>query len=141
MRFPPFATMFGLLLALSAVFGYVRPKEGRPGLGIYPEVAPLTAAPEMIQAGDPVTLSWNSRGAVSVVLESIPEGRTEAAEALRGLPPAGKVTVHPNETTVYRMKCETVFATEECAGLQTTVSVKEHKQAAPQVIESGFGGN
>lgn len=132
--------MLGLLLTLSAVLGYVRPKEGRPGLGIYPEVAPLNAAPGLISAGETATLTWSSRGAVSVTLESIPEGRSEAEGVVRGLPPAGSITVQPRQTTVYRMRCETPFAGTRCAGVETQVAVKEVPRP-PQIIESGFGGN
>lgn len=140
MRFPPFATLFGLLVAVSIVLGYVNPKESQPGLGIYPEVAPFTAVPASIRAGEPATLKWASRGAVSVSLEAIPEGRPEGASELRGLPPAGTITVQPRETTVYRMRCETAFSGTACAGIEARIDVRK-VPAIPQTIESGFGGN
>ena len=135
--------MFGLLLAVSTVLGVVSPKRDKPGLGIYPEVAPLTAAPELISLGETATLTWASRGAESVILESIPEGRPEARGEVRGLPPAGAITVHPNETTVYRMRCETAFSGRKCAGIETRIAVKNANTVpfAPHSIESGFGGN
>lgn len=130
--------MLGALLVLSAVIGYVRPKENRPGMGIYPEIAPFKAAPAVIRAGESATLSWASHGAESVILESIPEGGS--AEEQRGLPPTGSITVRPRATTAYLLRCETVFSGRACEGTEATVEVKK-APLAPPVIESGFGGN
>ena len=123
-------------MLVSAALGVVHSPRSRPGLGIYPEVAPFVATPEVIRAGDSATLSWTTRGVVSVVLESIPESQSEGAEELRGLPPTGSITVHPRETTAYFLRCETVFSGRACAGTAARVEVK---QGPPQIIESGFG--
>lgn len=141
MKYPPFLTMFGALLVVSTALGVVHSYHPSPGLGIYPEITPFTATPAIIQAGESATLSWASRGADSVILESIPEDRPEAAEEIRGLPPAGSITVRPRRNTQYLMRCVTVSSTLMCNGTQTRIDVKGVVKEVPPGIESGFGGN
>jgi hypothetical protein len=105
-------------------------------VGIYPEVARFTAAPEAVRAGDPVTLSWETRGTAAIRLEAVRESGTEV---LRGLPPAGSITIQPRETTTWRIRCETAFSGLMCN--PAVVAQIEVKPAPPHIIESGFGGS
>jgi hypothetical protein len=139
MKYPPFLTMFATLVVVSTALGVVHSYHPREGLGIYPEIAPFTAAPAVIRAGDSATLSWASRGADSLILVSIPEDRPEAAEEIRGLPPAGSITVHPLASTTYLMRCVTVSSTLMCNHTQTTIDVTGTPRRVPNIIESGGG--
>jgi hypothetical protein len=126
MRSSPFATILALLLITSAGLGLSRIKETRPGMGFYPEIAPFNAAPEAIRPGQSATLSWQTRGAMSVsVLEMTgEEGAARSSRMLTGLPPAGSLKVEPRETTIYRMRCETVFSGHACLPTEVKVEVK-----------------
>ena len=141
MRYPPFLTMFAMLVVVSAALGIAHSYNPREGLGIYPEIAPFTAAPAGIRAGDTATLSWASRGAESLILVSIPEGRPGASEEVRGLPPAGSITVRPLATTRYLMRCVTVSSGRLCNGSETVIHVEGTAKEVPHITESGFGGS
>lgn len=141
MKYPPFLTMFAALLIVSTALGIVHSYHPREGLGIYPEVAPFTAAPAVIQAGETATLSWASLGADSLILMSIPEGQPGAAGEIRNLPPAGSMTVRPLATTRYLMRCVTVSSTRMCNGSETVINVKGTVKEVPHINESGFGGS
>lgn len=140
MRYSPFATTNGILVAVSLALGFGHSNHPREGLGTYPEVIPLKAAADTLREGESTTLSWTSRGATTVILEAYPESASwQRGEEKSELPPTGSITVHPRETTLYRMRCETAFDGGECAGADATIVVKKSK-AIPQIIESGFGG-
>lgn len=141
MKYPPFLTMFATLVVVSTALGIVHSYHPREGLGIYPEIAPFTAAPASIRAGETATLSWASEGAESLILVSIPQGRPGAANEVKGLPPAGSITVHPLATTRYLMRCVTVSSGRTCSGSETVIRVEGTAKEVPQIIESGFGGS
>ncbi len=118
MKSSPFATMMALVLVTTALLGFADTKRSRAGLGIWPELAPFTAGSDRIQAGDSTTLTWVTRGAESVILETIREkDGVVTAEVQRGLPPAGSRNVTPRETATFRMWCVTAFSCRGCERL------------------------
>jgi hypothetical protein len=131
--------MFATLVVVSTALGVVHSYHAREGLGIYPEIAPFTAAPAVIRVGDSAMLSWASQGAESLILVSIPEGRPGAGKEVRGLPPAGSITVHPLTTTRYLLRCVSVSSGRLCGNTETTIDVRG--ALVPSIIESGFGGS
>lgn len=133
--------MMALLLLASALFGFVGAKRSRSGLGIYPEIAPFKAVPEKIQAGQPVTLSWDTRGTVSVTLETIRESNGVVTTLVqKDLPSTGILKVQPAETTTYRMRCDTAFSSGTCMAAEAKVEVEKAVPGVP-VFQSGFGGD
>jgi hypothetical protein len=134
MKSSPVATLLVLLLVVSAGLGLARMPKSHPGMGFYPEIAPFTASSAAIQAGEAVTLSWETRGTVSVTIQSTREnGGSEIVEVQKGLPPAGSLTLRPRGTTRWTMWCETVFSGRAC--LPTEVKV-EVKGGVPEKFES-----
>lgn len=123
---------------MSMATGVLRSTRSHPGMGSYPEVAPFTAEPGSIRAGDTARLSWVTHGVESVILVSIPQDRPEGAAEIRGLPPTGVFMVRPQETTNYFLRCQTGFSGRACAGTAARIEVQK---GPPQFIESGFGGN
>lgn len=112
-------------------------KAFHPGLGVYPEIAEFTAKPDTIRPGDSVTLSWQARGAVSVMLEAIRDSDgTVIGEMQRDLPPVGSLTVHPKTNTTWRMRCQTVFSGESCEAALAQVEVKGTQ--VPGSVTGGF---
>jgi len=73
-----------------------------------PEIALFTASPNRIAPGQEVTVSWMVRGVETVSIEWGPERNPRANLQKRtGLPAAGSLTVHPEESTVFILECQT----------------------------------
>jgi hypothetical protein len=78
------------------------------GIGTVPQIVSFTALPAVAEPGQAVTLAWNARGTDSVELNWAAGGQSDAAEPERAnLPAIGRITVHPNQDTVYKLTCET----------------------------------
>ena len=129
--------MLALMLLVSAGLGLSRIKETRTGMGFYPEIAPFNAAPDAIRPGQSATLSWQTRGVVSVsVLESTEEeGGAVTSRVSTGLPPAGSLKVQPRRTTTYTMRCQTVFSGQSCLPTIVRVEVKGASPRKPESVE------
>jgi hypothetical protein len=113
-----------LIFVVAVSLGFLRSHEQISGLGVYPEVVAFTATPPVVAPGDPVTLSWDTRGTTAVTLKWGPESRPdEPMQGRTGLPPAGTITLNPMENTVYVLRCETV-AGVMCMSASTTVHTK-----------------
>jgi hypothetical protein len=94
------------------------------GTVIGPETVSITATPRVIQAGDSVTVSWETHGVESVAMEWGPEYHRLGSMQMRtGLPPSGKMTDKPQEDSVYVLECETASG-QVCASASATVRVK-----------------
>jgi hypothetical protein len=97
-----------LFIALIAGLSIMRSRAVPRGIGTEPSIVSFTATPLDAHAGEPVVLAWNARGADSLTLSRSTSERDEADEPERTrLPGSGKIVVHPNEDTVYRLTCET----------------------------------
>jgi hypothetical protein len=119
-----FLLLLTLILIVAVSLGLVKSRSKPTGLGVYPEIVTFAATPEVVRAGEPVTLTWETRGTVSVAMEWGPP--TPAAEALQlrpNLPSSGSITVQPTEDTVYELRCYTV-AGPMCLPISATVKVK-----------------
>jgi hypothetical protein len=136
MKSSPFTSILLLMLATAASVGFARTTVKPTGMGFYPEIISFTATPGAVKAGEWVTLSWETRGAVSVTLEARPEeGRPQDPRIQTGLPATGTLSVQPSETTYYRLRCQTVFSGQACGIIEAKVDVM---QRPPRLIESGF---
>jgi hypothetical protein len=128
----PFVPILVLLLVTSALLGFSRMRVVHPGLGVYPEIAEFTAEPAAVRPGEPVTLAWTARGAVSVTLETIRDSDGAiVGEVQRDLPPVGTLKVQPRADTTWRMKCQTVFSGDSCEAAMAKVEVIGATTAAP----------
>lgn len=124
MKRRPFGVLLFLLIVLFAALGLSRSGVARIGLGVYPEIVSFTASAEVVRAGEPVTLTWVTRGADSVVLESGPENAPrDRIQRLAGLPPMGSLKMQPTETTVYELSCETGSTGQMCMPTKVVVKV------------------
>lgn len=113
-----------LLVAVVAVMGISRTGEAKVGLGIYPEILTFTASPEAIRAGEPVTLTWATRGANTVTLKWGPENAPrERVQKLAELAPVGSLKVQPTKTTAYELICETISSGQMCMPTRVVVKV------------------
>ena len=94
----------GVIIGASIMRSHAKPR----GIGTVPEIIAFSATPAEVQPGEPVTLSWQARGANSLTLSRSVKGRSEAAEPERThLPDSGSIVVHPQQDTTYRLTCET----------------------------------
>ena len=85
----------------------------------------FTATPRIINAGESSTLEWMTRGVDSIAMEWGPAARPrDAMERRTGLPPVGKLTVRPQEDTVYVIECEGGSG-QVCTQASATVRVKK----------------
>jgi hypothetical protein len=101
-------TLLCLFVALIAGVSIMRSRAVPQAIGTEPAIISFHATPPEVQAGEPVTLAWNARGADSLTLSRSTSQRSQADEPERTrLPGSGKIVVHPNEDTVYRLTCET----------------------------------
>ncbi len=124
MKRRPFGVLLFLMIVLFAALGLSRTGVARVGLGIYPEIVQFTASAEAVRAGEPVTLTWATRGADSVVLESGAENAPrDRVQRITGLPPMGSLKMQPTETTVYELTCETGSTGQMCMPTRVTVKV------------------
>jgi len=113
-----------LLIAIAAGLGILKSRARPAGMGFYPEVVNFTATPAEVRTGEPVTLSWETRGTASVTMEWGPEKPSRDAVELRaGLPSSGTMTVQPKADTVYELRCYTA-AGPMCLPASTTVRTK-----------------
>ena len=82
------------------------------------------ASPLTIHSGDPVTISWETTGTASVVVEWRPlVGGRDMAECRTGLPPKGSFQDHPRVSTIYVLECASELGTV-CASSSAAVLVK-----------------
>ena len=113
-----------LIFVVAVSLGFLRSHENISGLGIYPEVVSFTATPAVVAPGGTVTLDWDTRGTTAVTLKWAPESRPdEPMQGRTGLPPKGTLTLNPQESTVYILRCDTV-AGVMCMSASTTVHTK-----------------
>src|SRR5579872_6664723 len=78
----------------------------RIGSVVVPEIVSFTATPHVINPGDTVTVSWETRGVDSVTMEWGPEYHPRGGMQMRmGLPPLGTMTDQPGMDTVYVLEC------------------------------------
>jgi hypothetical protein len=100
-------------------------KAAQGSLGVYPEIFTFTATPSAIRPGDPVVITWKTRGTASVTMDFAPEAHhtRDMMQRRSGLPSSGTMTVTPKEDTVYELKCDTV-AGPMC--LTASVTVRMH---------------
>jgi hypothetical protein len=119
-----FLLLLSLLLVTAAALGIMRARAKPTGLGFSPEVVAFTATPSVVHAGEPVTLTWQTRGTTSVAMEWGPEKPSRDAVELRaGLPSSGTMTVMPKADTVYELRCYTV-AGPMCLPISATVRTR-----------------
>lgn len=119
-----FLLLLFLLLGVAAALGVMRSRAKPEGLGFSPEVVTFKATPEVVHRGEPVTLTWETRGTSSVALEWGPEKPSRDAMELRaGLPASGTMTVTPMADTVYELRCYTV-AGPMCLPVSTEVKTR-----------------
>jgi hypothetical protein len=118
------STMF-LLLGVASTLGTTQSKAAQEGLGVYPEIFAFTATPSAIRPGEPVILTWKTRGTASVTMDSGPEAHhtRDMIQRRSGLPSSGTMTVTPKEDTIFELKCDTV-AGPMC--LTASVTVRMH---------------
>lgn len=85
-----------------------------------PTILSFAATPETVRSGQPVTLSWSTQNATSVVISNV-----------GSQPASGTVTVNPTQTTTYTLTA--------MSGAQTvTASVTVTVLTAPLVVISSF---
>ena len=113
-----------LLLAFSVSMGVTRGRMEPIGLGFYPEIFVFEAVPNEVHKGGKATLEWESRGAAGLVLEARAENADASrAEIVAELPAKGHLEVHPSESTVYSLKCDTVLGLK-CGNAELRLEVK-----------------
>jgi hypothetical protein len=119
-----------LFFVLAMTMGVVGKTGPQGGLGISPEIASFTATPRIVVPGENVTLTWKTRGAVSVTIEWGPEDHPRGTLQQRtGLPGSGTLVMQPRENTVYVLSCETATGVM-CMSASTTVSTSPDTGAA-----------
>jgi hypothetical protein len=112
----------GVLLVVAMTLGVIR----NGSLPALPEIVSFTATPRAVAPGGSAVLAWETRGVESVAMESGPVfGPRGNMELQKGLPPSGMMTVHPKESTVYVLECETSFGTM-CMSQSVTIQVNRH---------------
>ncbi len=125
MKTRPFGFLLFVLLIVVGGIAISRSGATRKGLGIYPEIFKFTASEDVIQSGEPVTISWATRGTESVTLDYGPENAPRDRIAhVAGLPIAGSMKMQPTETTVYKLACNTISDGSMCNPVQVVVEVR-----------------
>lgn len=120
----PLMIVLILLLAVAGGLGITRDNMNPIGMGFYPEIYTFEALPDVLNHGGTATLTWASRGAAGLVLEARTEkSGPERTEILAVLPVSGEFKVHPDETTIYRLKCDTVLGLK-CGNAELKIEVK-----------------
>jgi hypothetical protein len=119
-----FLLLLVLLIVTAAALGDMRTQSKPQRLGFSPEVVTFTATPPVVRAGEPVKLSWETRGTQSISLEwGAQQPSREAPEVHPNLPASGTMTVTPKVDTVYELRCYTV-AGPMCLPISEVVHVK-----------------
>jgi hypothetical protein len=120
--------IFGLLLllflALAVTLGVMRIRGAAVKSGSLPEIVSFTVTPRVISRGEFAIVAWDIRGVPTVTIESGPESHPRGSMRRQsGLPAVGKMTVRPEEDTVYVLECETEYG-QTCVSASATVRVK-----------------
>jgi len=94
------------------------------GPGGAPEIVKFEVNPRVINRGQSVTLSWQTRGAGTVAIEWAPQNQPRGKMVRRaGLPASGTLVVQPPEDTVYVLECEADEG-RTCMTMSATVRVR-----------------
>lgn len=116
-----------LFLIFAVALGVIRSRVSLspPALpNVAPQIVSFTASPKIINAGETVILSWATTGASIIAIRSHPEFHPgSSGEGQVGLPPWGTLAVHPQESMIYVLECESARG-EIAASASASVRVR-----------------
>jgi len=120
-----------LVLIASVALGLVHETSPYVGLLGIPDVVTFTATPDVVAPGQPVMLSWKTRGTGTIAIDFGPVEEPRGSFEHHGnLPPVGTLQVKPTKDSIFVVGCQSV-ASLDCQPKVISVRVKGSTTQVP----------